>query len=46
MYVQRNTEARSYKHCFSGKAMRITHCARLCGALVIQHVMLISPYCY
>jgi hypothetical protein len=39
MYVERNIEARSRNHCYSGKAISITYskCAFL--ALVIQNAM-------
>jgi len=39
MYVLRNTDARSFNHCCSGKAMRITYSDCVFVALVIQHAM-------
>jgi len=49
MCVQRNSEARSYDHCCSGKSVKITHSERekerereresVCVALGIQHAM-------
>ena len=41
MYVQRNTEAPSCIHCYSGKAIRNTYCVCVCVciALVIQQAM-------
>jgi hypothetical protein len=34
-----NIEARSYNHCCTGNAIRITYCERVLVALVIQHEM-------
>ena len=39
MYVQRNTEARSFNHCCSGKAVSITYSESVFVALDIQHAM-------
>jgi len=41
MYVERNIEARSRNHCFSGIAISITYSECVCVfvALVIQHSM-------
>jgi len=39
VYVQRNIEARSCNHCFSGKAMSVTYCEPVMVALVMQHAM-------
>ena len=36
---KRNIRARSCNHCCSGKAVSITHCERVCVALVIRHAM-------
>ena len=36
---KRNTDVRSSKYCFSGKAIRITHSECLFSALGIQHAM-------
>ena len=40
MYIQRNTEARSFNHCNSGKAISITCSESVFVALRIQHAML------
>jgi len=37
MYVQRNIEARSFNHCCSGKAVRITYSESVFVASDIQH---------
>jgi len=39
MYVWRNTEERSCSHCWSGKAISITHSECVIVALVIQHAV-------
>ena len=43
MYVLRNIEAHSCKHCCCGKAISITYCECVFVALGIQHAML---YCH
>jgi hypothetical protein len=37
MYVSRNIEVRSHKHCGSGKAVSITYCKRAFVTIVTQH---------
>ena len=39
MHVQRSTEARSYNHCCSGKAVSIACCGCVSVALGIQHAV-------
>jgi hypothetical protein len=39
MYVERNIEARSFNHCYSGKAISITYSEYVSVALGIQHAM-------
>ena len=39
MYAQRNTEARSCNHCYSGKEINITYSECVLVALGIQHAM-------
>jgi hypothetical protein len=43
MYVERNIEARSAKHCCGGKAVSITYSECVSVALVIQHTMRMRP---
>jgi hypothetical protein len=44
MYVEGNIEARSRKHCYSGKAISITYSEFVSVALVIQHAIRMVPY--
>jgi hypothetical protein len=39
MYAQRNIEARSYNHCYSGTEINITYSEGVLVALGIQHAM-------
>ena len=39
MYVQRNTETRSFNHCCSGRVVSITFSESVFVALDIQHAM-------